>query len=56
MKELHHRRLSVLNLDKKRYAVLLASLREGHLHVSSDGPRSHLRDRLAVSGLRGAPA
>jgi len=38
MKELRQRRLSVLNLDRKSYAVLLAPLRDGHLLVLSDGP------------------
>jgi transcriptional regulator with PAS, ATPase and Fis domain len=38
MEELDHRRLSVLNLDRKSYAVLLAPLREGYLLVLSDGP------------------
>src|SRR5260370_8916946 len=38
MKELRQRRLSVLNLDRISYAVLLAPLREGHLLVLSDGP------------------
>ena len=38
MKELHQRRLGVLNLDRKSYAVLLAPLQEGHMLVLSDGP------------------
>src|SRR6266702_4349755 len=38
MNELQNRRLSVLNLDRKSYAVLLAPLREGYLLVLSDGP------------------
>jgi transcriptional regulator with PAS, ATPase and Fis domain len=38
MKELRQRRLSVLNLDRKSYAVLLAPLREGHLLVLSEDP------------------
>ena len=38
MKELHHRRLGVLNLDRKSYVVLLAPLQEGHVLVLSNGP------------------
>jgi transcriptional regulator with PAS, ATPase and Fis domain len=38
MNELRQRRLSVLNLERKNYSVLLAPLREGHLLVLSDDP------------------
>ena len=39
MKELHQRRLGVLNLDRKSYAVLLAPLQEGHMHERRSGRR-----------------